>query len=131
MATLADPPKCLPGQQEEYKSLLSVPLSVFCSVVANPGNNLTFYWLFNTSEVEYEQKVNTYRCRNKRKCRAKFKLTIVVIKLIVFYSRVSLMMENPTPMKSSSHPQNWTFLGTYRVMLSIALLTKLVLVLTG
>ena len=99
IATLADPPKCLPGQQEEYKSLLGVPLSVFCSVVANPGNNLTFYWLFNTSEVEYEQKVNTYRCRNKRKCRAKFKLKIVVRKLIVYCSRASLMMGNPTPMK--------------------------------
>ena len=45
IANLADPPKCLPGQQAEYETSLFQPLSIFCSVVANPGKNLTFHWV--------------------------------------------------------------------------------------
>ena len=103
IATLADPPKCLPGQQEEYETSMSVPLSVFCSVSANPGNNITFYWLFNTSEVEYEQKVNPHSCRRRRlsycKCSAKFSVYIKPRNNIIFFSRESLTMGHPTPMK--------------------------------
>ena len=58
IANLTDPPKCLPGQKAEYETSLFLSLSIFCSVVANPGKNLTFHWVFNSSEVEYEQKVN-------------------------------------------------------------------------
>ena len=52
-----DSPKCLPDQQLEFKAtpFLAVPLS--CTVLANPRENVSFQWIYNTSEVQFENKV--------------------------------------------------------------------------
>ena len=52
-----DSPKCLPDQQLEFQAtpFLAVPLS--CTVLANPRENVSFQWIYNTSEVQFEDKV--------------------------------------------------------------------------
>jgi len=50
------PPKCLSGQRFEYEASIFQALSIYCSVQANPGKDLSFHWVFNSSVGKYEQK---------------------------------------------------------------------------
>ena len=54
---VSDPPKCLQDQLLEYQAAPFQNVTLSCTVLANPRENLSFDWVYNTSEVKFKDKV--------------------------------------------------------------------------
>ena len=55
---ILDSPKCLQDQLLEYQATPFQNVTLSCTVLANPRENMSFDWVFNTSEFKFKDKVD-------------------------------------------------------------------------